>query len=114
MLKLRLQHFTLAEETTRNEHNVTKRKVVLLLKSAAFREQVSVQKTLQNDPPEIRCFVRNSGDLRNTAGRKGRHQNPLTDHATQPCILAAFHFHQATKKSASTATLNNRELIRLR
>ena len=113
MLKLRLQHFTLAEETTRNEHNVTKRKVVLLQKSAAFREQASVQKILQNDPPEIRCFVRNSGDLRNTAGRKGRHQNRLTDHATQPCILAAFHFHQPTKKTASTATLYDGEFVRL-
>lgn len=113
MLKHLLQHFTLAEETTRNEHNVTKRQVVLLQKSAAFREQASVQKTLQDDPPEIRCFVRNSSALRSTAGRKGRHQNRLTDHATQPCILAAFHFHQPTKKTASTATLDNGELVRL-
>jgi hypothetical protein len=47
MLKRLLQHFTLAEETTRNNRNGTKRKVALLLKSAAFREQASVLKTPQ-------------------------------------------------------------------
>jgi len=74
MLKRLLQHFTLAEETTRNEH----------------------YSILQNDMSH--CYS-------NLQLFENRHPYPLTDHATQPGILAAFHFHQSTKKAASTATL---------
>ena len=74
MLNRLLQHFTLAEETTRNEHD----------------------SILQNEKSS--CYW-------NLQLFENRHPYPLTDHAAQPGILAAFHFHQSTKKAASTATL---------
>lgn len=68
-LKRSPQQFTLADETTRNEHNSTERNSLCHQKSAAFSEPAPSQKTLQNSPPEVRCFGGSSDKRRNSAGR---------------------------------------------
>lgn len=84
ILKQLFQHFTLAEETTRNEHHTTKRKVVLPIDSAAFQKQTFDQKTLQNHPPEVGYPEE---DTRKSA-ECSRSEGPAPESVNAPCCAA--------------------------
>jgi hypothetical protein len=74
-----------------------------------FFAQVSAQKIHSGMSRRKSDVLRkNSGDLRNTAGREGRHQNLLAEYTAEPCILTTLHFHHSAKEATRSASGCNR------